>query len=273
MSCSLPPELLDHIVDHLHDNPTTLKACCIVAKSWVPRTQSHLFADVGFDTEKNSVERWMKIFPDSSNSPAHHTHSLSISGLSVVSTETMDVGGWIRNFHNLVHLDLAHVPWEGRQAPLIPFHGLSPTLRSLRLISITHSVFDLVCSFPLLEDLALICIPPESDGDAGRNVHRVSSPKLTGSLVLEASRPVIPRLLGLSNGLNFVKIVVSCRDEEEARSATELVSRCSGTLESLTVHYRGAFPSSSIISLYLTTARWRRGPCGVFPRPIRGYET
>ena len=268
MSCSLPPELLDHIADHLHDDPTALKACCIVSKSWVTRAQSHLFADVEFDTEKHSFERWMKIFPDSSNSPAHHTLSLSICGLPVVSTQAMDAGGWIRSFHNLVHLKLERLHWERRQAPLITFHGLSPTLRSLHLTSTTHGVFDLVCSFPLLEDLALICIPPESEGDAGRDVHRVSSPKFTGSLVLEGFRPVIRGLLGLPNGLNFVKIVVSCHDEEDARPAMDLISRCSGTLESLTIQYTGAFPSGSMISLYLTTARWRRAPCGAFPRPV-----
>jgi len=48
MSRSLPPEILDLIVDHLHDEPTALKACCLVSKSWVPRTWNHLFALVEF---------------------------------------------------------------------------------------------------------------------------------------------------------------------------------------------------------------------------------
>ena len=48
MSCTLPPEILDLIIDHLHDEPATLKTCCVVSKSWVPRTRKHLFALVEF---------------------------------------------------------------------------------------------------------------------------------------------------------------------------------------------------------------------------------
>jgi hypothetical protein len=44
----LPPELSDYIVDLLHDQPETLKWCCLVSKSWVPRTRRHLFGDIAF---------------------------------------------------------------------------------------------------------------------------------------------------------------------------------------------------------------------------------
>jgi hypothetical protein len=49
----LPPEILDYIIDLLHDEPETLKRCCLVSKSWVPRTRKHLFADIGFQTEEH----------------------------------------------------------------------------------------------------------------------------------------------------------------------------------------------------------------------------
>ena len=249
MSCSLPPELLDHIVDHLHDNPTALKACCVVAKSWVPRARSHLFARVEFGISKNPIGRWMKTFPDPLNSPAHHTRSLFICGLAPATPQDVDISpSWIRSFHNLADLHLDHCIWEDREA-LIPFHGLSPNLRSLRLTSTSFGVFDLVCSFPLLEDLALIGIFPE--GAFARNT-QASSPKLTGSLSLSSSAGIslaIGRLLDLPNGLHFTKVVLLYLGEEDTRSAVDLVSRCSGTLESLTCRYRGAhtFPSTSTI--------------------------
>ncbi|KAF9642961.1 hypothetical protein BDM02DRAFT_3104213, partial [Thelephora ganbajun] len=44
----LPPEILDYIVDFLYNEPETLKQCCLVSKSWVPRTRKHLFADINF---------------------------------------------------------------------------------------------------------------------------------------------------------------------------------------------------------------------------------
>ena len=40
------------------------------------------------------------------NSPARHTRTLSIRGLPLVTAADVDVGGWIRTFHNVVHLHL-----------------------------------------------------------------------------------------------------------------------------------------------------------------------
>ena len=48
MSISLPPEIFDLIVEHLREERTTLKVCCVVAKSWVPRARRHLFTRVEF---------------------------------------------------------------------------------------------------------------------------------------------------------------------------------------------------------------------------------
>ena len=247
MSCSLPPELLDHIIDHLHGDPTALKACCVVAKSWVPRARSHLFARVKFDAiNKPTFEQWMKTFPDPSDSPAHHTRKLTVCGIPVVTSPDVDIGDWIRSFRNLVDLCLDCRVWKDRDEALIPFYGLSPTVRSLSLTYTPVEVFDLVCSFPLLEDLALIGIVPR---DTVGRCTQASSPKLTGSLSLKSSAGVIGRLLDLPNGLHFTKVVLYFLGED-TRSAMDLVSRCSGTLESLAFHYRSAhtFPSTSTIS-------------------------
>ena len=147
MSCVPLPEILDLIVDHLYDELTTLKTRCIASRSWVLQTQHHLFVSVEFDTTKPHIQLWKKIFPYPSNSPAHYTCNLSIYGVSVVTA----VGGWISAFHNIVHLYLERLDW----ASLIPFYRLLPTIRSLHLTCCTIGVFNLICSFPLLEDLVL----------------------------------------------------------------------------------------------------------------------
>ena len=258
---SLPSETLDLIADHLHDDPAALKACCIASKPWVPRTRKHIFAHVEFHAQKAHIERWKKIFPDPSKSPARHTRSLSIHGLSAVTAAGTDAGGWIRTFHKVVHLRLESLDGRDQQAFLIPFHGLSPTVKSLHLTfypsATFFEVFDLACSFPLLEDLAVISFGPESNN--GRWNAPSTSPKLTGSLDLKTiggTRSVIHRLLNLPHGLHFAKITVSClsRDFE---LTTELVSRCSGTLESLTIYnwLLGAFSLASVIGQRLTIAR------------------
>jgi hypothetical protein len=254
MSCPLPPEILDSIIGHLRDEPIALKACCVVSKSWIHRTRTHLFARVEFYDLKSHVELWKKTFQDPSHSPAHHTRHLSVYGLSHVTTVDAEVGGWIRTFYNLVHLHLEGFRL-GEHVSLIPFHGLSPTLRSLHLIYTSPEVSDLICSFPLLEDLTLI---HPSRGSDTRNT-LPTSPKLTGSLnlnIFEGVRPVVRRLLDLPDGLHFVKITVGSIDADATPTA-DLVSRCSDTLESLSIddYFPCAFPSTSMSGECLTTAR------------------
>ena len=156
MGCFLPSEILDLIVDHLYDGLITLKKCCVVSKSWIPRTRNHLFADIKLNDAKSHIELWKKAFPDPSNSPAHHTRSLTFHGLLIVTAADTDVGVWVRPFCSVVHLQLESLIWKDRWVHLAPFHGLSSTVRSLYLDSTPLEVFDLVCPFPLLEDLAMI---------------------------------------------------------------------------------------------------------------------
>jgi len=250
-----PPEIVDLIIDHLRDEQSTLRTCCVVSKTWVPRTRKHIFYRV--ELISSHIELWKKTFPDPSNSPAHYARSLTICGLPVIPAADPDAGGWIRAFRNLVHLHLEHAPWVDYEVSLTPFHGLSPTVRSLRLADIPSEVFDLVCSFPLLEDLALRTLRP-AGGAVGRCVP-LTSPKLTGSLDLITFREaqyVTRRLLDLPGGLHFATITVLSLDEN-LKLTNDLVSRCSGTLESLTICYSfmSVLPSASLIDQLLTTAR------------------
>jgi hypothetical protein len=246
---SLPPEILDHIIDHLHDEPTTLKTCCIIPKSWIPRTRTHLFASVDFYPPTSPVDRWKKAFPDPSTSPARYTRTLSIRDIPVITAVDEDVGGWVRTFHNLVNLRLDSRDWESRtpgpQLSLIPFHGLSPNLRSLDLTSPSPEALDLICSFPLLEDLTWA---PLIQGDVLWDVPS-TSPELTGSLnltTIKGIRPGARRLLNLPGGLHFTKIMIGCPNED-VESTMDLVSSCSDTLEFFRVSYYfpGAFTSAS----------------------------
>ena len=251
MTCSLPPEILDIVIDHLHDEQTALRACCLVSKSWVPRSRMHLFARLEF-THK-SVEPWMKAFPDPLNSPAHYTRILTLRGHQLVA-----VAGPVPRirafpFRNLVHLSI-HSESNGsggNRVSLVPFHGLSPTVKSLRLAlsyAQPSEVLGLICSFPVLEDLELFVFGYRNGVDGWTPPS--TSPRLTGALQLHSMDggigPITGRLLDLPNGLNFAGIVLSCADDEtDSKSITDLVSGCSDTLESLDVtdYFPGQFPS------------------------------
>jgi len=266
MSCTLPPEILDLIIDHLPYDPTILKTCCVVSKSWVPRTRKHLFALVEFDASTSQFSLWKKSFPDPSNSPAHHTRTLCVYGPHGTSA-----GGWIRAFHNVVNLRLSNQ----NPASIAPFCGLSPTIRSLHLIYTHSKVFDLICSFPLLEDLEVVALSTESGTDVWSAP--LTSPRFTGTLDLKTPktiRLVTRRLLDLPGGLRFSRIKAAFIGED-TKLVTDLVSGCSNTLEYLSLfrHPSGAFHSVPVTGQYLTNACGRRYIRDAPARPLQGHKT
>ena len=237
MPSPLPPEILDLVVDFLHDEPAALRGCCLASRSWVHRTREHLFARVGF-LSKSRIELWKKTFPDPSNSPACYTRSLSICTPVVVAPTDTGVDDWTRAFSGITRL---HVDIRGPDISFLPLHGLSPTLKTLLLAYGTSppssETFDLVCSFPLLEDPALVSLGGKNDVDEW-NIPS-TSPKFTGCLDVSAAggiRPIVHRLLELPGGFHFSKISVSC-SEKDVGPMGDLVSKCSDTLESLTIRY------------------------------------
>jgi len=242
MPSSLPPEILDLVVDFLHDEPDALKACCLASKSWVHRTRQHLFARVGFFLESR-VKLWKKTFPDLSNSPACYTRNLTIH-----TSQALTSMGWIRAFSGLVWLEVnVLLCGSGKKISFVPLRGLSPTLKSLYLChgssAPSSEIFGLVCSFPLLEDLRLLS-PSDNYEVDGWNIPS-TSPKFTGCLDLNIAggmHPTVRRLLELPGGLRFSKVIIMCSDED-AELVMDLVSRCSETLESLSIRYYkiGAF--------------------------------
>jgi hypothetical protein len=46
----LPPELIDRILDYLHDSPSNLRRCALVCKAWVHSSRFHLFHKISINT-------------------------------------------------------------------------------------------------------------------------------------------------------------------------------------------------------------------------------
>jgi hypothetical protein len=244
---SLPPELLDYIVDFLRDELVPLKQCCLVSKSWVPRTRRHLFSIVGFESQED-VDTWKKAFPDPSNSPAHYTRILKMRCFQVVAEEDVVEGGWIPTFPHAMRMQLNYdglaVVGPEPEISLAPFSKFSPNLKSLSLKCFFHprlQVFNLIRSLPFLEDLTLVGCAPAKDDDGQDGPHpAVSSisPRLTGTLeFLPVGRAAVTvrRLLDLPHGIHFRTLKLSWSKEEDHRYLMELVVNCSDTLENLDI--------------------------------------
>ena len=65
----LLPEILDHIIDVMHNRPGTLKKCYLNSKPWAPRTQKDLFCRIGILSAEH-LESWKKAFPGPSSNSA-----------------------------------------------------------------------------------------------------------------------------------------------------------------------------------------------------------
>ena len=238
----LPPELLDHVVDLLHDKKHTLQNCCLVSKSWIPRTRKHLFAKIALSSP-NSLRSWKKLFPDPSSSPAYYTHTLSVTCYPATAVPC----DWIKAFSRVVCFVFtlrAHDVHEPAVS-LVPFYGFSPMITFLRVflpVLPSSQVFDLIFSFPLLEDLQVISYRIQiDDGDDSDElstvVHHPNPPVFTGSLGLWAGvmlKLIVNRLLSLQD-LRFRLLTLLLIHEEDLSSAKALVNGCSNTLESLDI--------------------------------------
>lgn len=249
----LPPEILDYIVDILCDKPKALQECCLVAKSWVPRARKHLFAEIDFCSLEH-LKAWKKTFPDPSNSPAYHTHTLSVCRPYTVASADAEDGGWIQTFSRVTRLNVGENVRDSThpKVSLDPFRRFSPVLKSLHVSSIWLSnsqIFDLVSSLLLLEDLSLAIRGTENDslnvGGPPNAIGPSISPLFTGTLELTPLQEIKHTarwLLDLPNGLRFRKLKLSWPQEGHLRWMNALVAGCFDTLEYLDVicHALGA---------------------------------
>ena len=232
----LPAELLDYVVDHLHATRDALKNCCVVSKSWIPRTRKHLFAHVKF-LDPQHIETWKTTFPDPSTSPARYTENLVVWCAGNITVADAEERGWIFAFSRVVHFD---VDFYGPNSSLLLFHGFSPSLKSLRLTFFDFpfsQILNLIHSFPLIEDLSLTALSNDLIEDIEGQPAAVQLP-LTGSLELTAQdgmAPIVSRLFPPQNSLHFREIGFELICEEDVLVASVLVERCSFTLESLKV--------------------------------------
>jgi hypothetical protein len=244
----LPTELLDHVVDHLYDMRAALRNCCLVSKSWIPRTRKHRFTDVMFYTIK-SLQTWKEMFPDPLTSPVCYAKLLFVGNSEAVTVADAEAGGWITGFSRVVRLVVSSLHDES-ETSFVPFHGFSPVIKSLRVFTPTilpSPVLSLILSFPLLEDLSVIRSrdAPNVDVDGSDRLLTTAQPSnppaFTGTLELRLGRGAehfIHRLLFLPGGIHFRELTLTWTHEGDHLLTTVLVEGCSHTLESLDINYK-----------------------------------
>ena len=230
----LPPEISDYIADLLHDKPRTLKRCCLVSKSWVPRARKHLFGRIKF-RHPAEVDAWKKIFPDPANSPGYHTHSLSFRCAEVFTIADAEEGGWIQAFSNVVRLRVLN---SGTRKFRPPSTALESACIDDAIIS-SSNFLALICSLPVLQDLDVGYLKPGGSDDVDIAIFRPStSPPLTGTLSLtrlmaDNIRCPTRRLTDLP--IRFRRLEYEWWREKDLPWIRALIEACCDTLESILV--------------------------------------
>ena len=211
----------------------------MVSKSWIPRTRKHLFAKIRFDLAEE-LDSWKQTFPDPSTSPASYAETLAIGCPEEVTVADAEADGWIRGFYRVVHLEVGGFLAESL-TPLL--HGFSPAIKSLHVDVTMFSpsqIFNLILSFPLLEDLRMMGWEVCDDGspDELPTVVQLSNPPaFTGSLEISmpGMEPIVRRLLSVPGGIHFRRLTLNWTCDEDGLLTAALVERCSHTLESLSI--------------------------------------
>ena len=263
---NLPCELLDHIFDLLHDSqpfgqiPLDLRNCCLVSKSWIPRTRRHLFAEIHFQTAK-SLRLWKKTFRNRSTSAARYTKCLIIGGPKVLTAADAKASSWLKGFSRVVRLKLVEQdPFcSGWWIACVVFRGFSPVIKSLHvdftplIVYPASELFNLILSFPLLEDLSVAksyyaWVGSSSDSDEPLALVQPSSLyTFTGTLDLSlrgGTESFIRWLLSLPDCIHFRKFILEWVCNEDISLTVELMERYSHVLKSLDIAAHSSYGTS-----------------------------
>lgn len=165
----LPQSVIENVIDHLHDRPVDLQACCLVSKNWKARSQSHLFRRVRWTTK--TVSGWCQHVLPHSEGPAGFA-----TVLVVVSLLEHDRLGPIKDhftsFRNVTSLTLRDLNFDDPlfdpgQVPVY-FNHLKLGLKSLTLINANGScgkLLSFASFFPHVENFTIShpgdLIPPD----------------------------------------------------------------------------------------------------------------
>ncbi|PBK82233.1 hypothetical protein ARMGADRAFT_1171076 [Armillaria gallica] len=178
---SVPQELIDYILDFLHDDIPTLRTCSLVSHSFLPCTRYHIYSSVTIvhvDELDLFRERYAGQLYRSQNLAALLEHSSCVAPLitrlgmrsmaesmmeDAIDTSLVSI---ISSLHNLSHIELiAH------QSENFPVVTLTPFLAALRSVPLKTFIFcaitletqeqfeDLFTAVanPALKHLSLVC--------------------------------------------------------------------------------------------------------------------
>lgn len=229
----LPPELLAEIVDHLADDPVSLRHCAIAARTFVPSCRRHLFRRIVF--RAHNLPAWKTTFPNPSTSPAPYAREMRIH---ISSEAPMRLSEYMPYFSHVRDLTLIGGRCENRDW-ILSLGQLPPSIRSLtmKFASITNAqVFEIMEQLPNLDDLSLSAFKGAGlTLEAGEILKGRYNGKLDLLLMDDFHAGIVRSLLNAPEGLGFRSIKALCNTEDDFPVYVDLVASCQDTLVDLDI--------------------------------------
>ncbi|KAG7446994.1 uncharacterized protein BT62DRAFT_96495 [Guyanagaster necrorhizus] len=160
----LPPEIVDTVIDHLHDDKAALEACALVCKSWSVSSRYHLFDEHGVSVKPSNIQDFL--------SDISHSHSLLREHLRRLTLRTeftfgpSHTIGWndvsvslpylpkLTSLH--FHSQTQHIQFSYR---VIPFIISNRTLQNITHLEVVRTsvqaaedIISLISLFPRLQE-------------------------------------------------------------------------------------------------------------------------
>ncbi|KAF9457934.1 hypothetical protein BDZ94DRAFT_159237 [Collybia nuda] len=209
---SLSQEVIDQIIDHLHDHSGSLGNCALVERNWIPASRYHLFWTVNlhkgslfYNSNKNvpRVKRLLKLLNSPYSTITHDIREIALI-FSLVDCEYLSylvlrVTARLPGLRSLIFLpDPADSTWawcdiESYEITCFDdevdefYAGFDESLSDWS--DLTENFVRIVCSIPHLQQLKATWIPKSEVGDL---LLRPFPPHL-GHLTVRALKPVMIR--------------------------------------------------------------------------------
>lgn len=158
---SLPQELIDEVLDHLHDDLQSLKCCSLVSRHWRASCGHHLFHNLTLDSR--NVTDFLAL-SENHNSSSFSTFFSRIKHLRLIEYWLLHYSAWVVEYSTEVHrfssvasLCLHGIIWKD-SASLIGFIRGFLHLKELEIhqntLDSVEILFKAIDGFPLLNRLS-----------------------------------------------------------------------------------------------------------------------
>ncbi|KAI0928933.1 hypothetical protein AcV5_006345 [Taiwanofungus camphoratus] len=279
MPAVFPPELFDETIDHLWDDPKTLKACSLTCRDWVPSSRLHLFRTMRIYTAADCARFGALL--KSASVIAQCVRTLTISaeyngvdseGRAVEDDAWVNTAvGFLAKLTRVNTLGLARVRWSA----LLPetqdaFFDMFRCVRTLFLFEVrfnaSRDVLDFLSAFPYLGELYFHGVSwahnsPRPMIPIGKNAGTSMSNEqgrmqLTYLFLDPRSSPTLVTewLLSHPSEQHLRTIQLCWREIENMKAVGDLLNASGASLEKLQIEFPAGVPEEAMLQNHLSLA-------------------